>query len=72
MKNITDWREVQEIYGGVPLDFCNGVLMFLRGEEEPDSSEPNMMRQGYWRAKSDKLNLKYTSIYGNQTAQNEL
>lgn len=64
MKNITNWREVQEIYRGVSLDFCTGVLMFLRGEEEPDRLESNMIRQGYWRAKSDKLNLKYTSIYG--------
>ena len=64
MKNITNWKEVQEIYKGVDIDFCTGVLAFLRGDSEPDNTEKNMIRQGFWRAKSDRLNTKYTSIYG--------
>jgi len=58
---LNNWKDVQEIYPSADIDFTIGVRMFLRGEKEPDNLEINMIRQGYWKAKSDKLNLKYQS-----------
>lgn len=59
MKTIENWKDVQSIYKGVDIDFCIGVLRYLRGENELDTSEPNEQRQGYWIAKSNKLELNY-------------
>lgn len=62
MKKIESWKDVQNIYKGVDIEFCIGVLEYLRNNEEPDRFQPNMARQGYWRAKSDKLELTYQVI----------
>ncbi len=59
VKVINHWKQVQDIYPSADLQFCIGVMIFLRGEKEPDYDEPNMMRQGYWISKNDKLNIKY-------------
>jgi hypothetical protein len=58
-------NSVREIFPGSSIDFTIGVRMYLRGDNEPDNTESNQIRQGFWMAKSHNLNEKYTSNFSN-------